>query len=315
MKKPKTILIPLTCVVYALVAVTGLIIAVLGQINKPEPLPRIDETGKQSARLEQARQTMEQAQERKPGKAILSEFYRNWLLERDYDELAEFTEPLFEGDSFEKRLIAYNRTVAVVDQIYGDAVLALALLSSGSLMLVLLMLLVPSYIVSALLASYPVAFVLLCALLGINHDPVYDFWAPFPLLGAVLFVLQLIFAFRFGRPEHRTVEGLPWLIVYRRGLALTNLGLFFLIAAMLLAAGSLTGEVRSVHASLGLVLFGEGGIAAISFVVSLLLIVPGVRDMNRKPPIRAIPPSRGIAAAGRRRSSLHARARSNRSTR
>lgn len=284
MKKPRSRLIPLTCIVYAVVATAGLYIAVLGQINKPEPLQRIDETGKQSARLEQARQTMEQAQEQKLGNAILSELYRSWLLEREYEELAEYTKPLFEGDNFEQRLVAYNDTVAAVDSIYADAVLALALLSSGSLMLVLLMLWVQSYLVSVLLASYPVVFVFLCVLLGINYDPLFEFWAPFPVFGGIIFVLTLIFAFRYGRPEHRTVEGLPWLITYRRGLLMTNLGLFFLIGAMLMAVGSISGPVRSLRASLGLMLFGEGGIILIGLAASLLLIPLGVREMNRKPP-------------------------------
>jgi hypothetical protein len=283
MTNPKSRLIPLTCIVYAAVALAGLYIAVLGQINRPAPLQRIDETGKQSARLEQARQTMEQSLQQQPKNAILSEFYKNWLLESEYEELAEFTKPLFEGDSFEQRLIAYNRTVAAVDDIYGDAVHALALLSSGSLMLVLLMLWSPSYLVSALLASYPVAFVFLCVLLGINCDPVFTYWAPFPVLGGIIFVLQLIFALRFGRPEHRTAVGLPGLIVYRRGLVLTNLGLFLLIGALLMAAGSLTGEVHSAYARFGLMLFGEGGIVLFGLVGAMVLIPLGVRDMNRKP--------------------------------
>jgi hypothetical protein len=151
-------------------------------------------------------------------------------------------------------------------------------------MLVMLMLWAPSYFVSALLASYPVAWVFLCVLLRINHDPVFEFWAPFPALGAVIFVLQLRFAFKYGRPVHRTIEGLPGLIVYQRGLLKTNLGLFFLIGAVLFASGALAGGARSLRGSFGLMLFGEGGIATIGFVVSLLFIVPGIRDMNRKPP-------------------------------
>ena len=215
---------------------------------------------------------------------FLSEFYKNWLLESDYEDLAEYTEPLYEGDSFERRLIAYNNTVSAVDSIYEDAVIALTLLSSGSLMLVLLMLWAPGYFVSALLASYPVVFVFLCALLGINYDPVFEFWAPFPILGGIIFVLQLIFAIRYGRPEHQTVEGLPWLILYRRGLVMTNLGLFFLIGALLMAAGTIAGPARSLRAQLGLMLFGEGGIVLIGLVGAVVLIPLGVREMNRKPP-------------------------------
>lgn len=280
---PRSILIPLTCVVHVLVAAVGLYISALGWFGRPEPLQRIDETGKHSVRLEQARQTLEQALAQEPANRILSEFYSTLFLELEYEDLAEFTKPLFEGDSFERRLIAYNSTIVAVDPVYRDAVLGLGLLSVVSLVLVSLMLWKPSYFVSALLASCPIAVAFTCALLGINFDPVFQFWAPFLILGSIVFVLQLIFAFRFGRPEHRTVEGLPLLMVYRRGLLMVNLGLFFLITAMLMATGSLGGEVRSLRASIGLWLFGEGGIVAIGLVLSLVLIILGVREMNRKP--------------------------------
>jgi hypothetical protein len=155
----------------------------------------------------------------------------------------------------------------------------------------MLMLWSPGYFVSALLASYPVACVFLCALLGVNYDPLFEFWAPFPVLGGIIFVLQLIFAFRYGRPEHRTVEGLPWLIAYRRGLLKTNLGLFFLIGAMLMAVGSISGPARSLRAQFGLMVFGEGGIVLIGLVGAIVLIPLGVREMNRKPPVQVDPTS------------------------
>ena len=286
MREPRSRLISLACCVYALVAAAGLYISVLGQMTKPDSLQRIEETEKQPVQLEQAERTMVQAQQQSPGNAILREFYRGWLLESDYEDLAEFTTPSFEGDSFERRLEAYNRTVADVDEIYEDAVFALFLLSSGSMILVLFMLWSPGYLVSVLLASYPVVWVFSCAVLGVNHDPVFAFWAPFPALGATIFVLQLIYAFRFGRPEHRTVEGLPGLMVYRQGLVKTNLGLFMFLCAMLMVSGTLSGPVRSLRALRGLALFGEGGIVLIGFVVGALLIVLGVRDMNSEPQVQ-----------------------------
>jgi hypothetical protein len=256
----------------------------LGQIAKPEPLQGIDTSAERSAQVAQAKRTMRQAQGQQPGNVILSEFYRAWLLESEYEDLAEFTKPLYEGDSFERRLVSYNSTVTHVDEIYEDAVVALALLSSGSLVLVLIMLWVPSYLVSVLLASYPVVIVFLCALAGINFDPVFQFWAPFPVLGAIIFVLQLIFALRYGRPEHRAVEGLPRLIMYRRGLVMTNLGLFFLVGALLMAAGTIAGPARSLRAQFGLMIFGEGGIVLIGLVGAMVLIPLGVREMYRKLP-------------------------------
>jgi hypothetical protein len=283
MGDPKSRMIPLLGTVYCLVAIVGLYVAVLGQMTKPAPLPLIDETGKQSVRLEQARRIMEQAQRQQPGNAILTMFYKGWLLESDYEDLAEYTKPKYEGDSLERRLNSYNRTVTAIDYIYQDAVYALALLSSGSLILIMLMLWSPGYLVSVLLAAYPVVVVLACAWLHINSDPLEWCWGPFIALGGLIFVFQLVFAFRFGRPEHRTVEGLPWLMIYRRGLVMTNLGIFFLVGALLMATGSLSGAGRSARTSLGLMLFGEGGVALIGFLLALVLIGPGVRAMCRKP--------------------------------
>ena len=281
---PKSRLIPVLSAMYCLVASVGLFIAVLGHLGMPAPLPTIDVDAARAESIEQAARILEQAQQQEPGNPILRTFYKGWLLEFDYPGLAEYTEPQFDDDSFELRVSNYNSTVAIIDEIYEDAVVTLTALSSGSLMLAMLMLWAPRYFVSLLLGTYPALVVFVCAFLGINSDPLGVYWAPFIILGATIFLLQLIFAIRFGRPEHRTEDARPLLMRYRRGLVLTNFGMLLFVGALLMTTGALSGEVRSVRAMFGLMVFGEGGIALLGYVMGILFTALGVREMNRKPP-------------------------------
>jgi hypothetical protein len=276
-------MIPALCLVYGLIAAAGLYVAVVGQKTAPAPLPLIDTTGTRTEQLAQAKRMMVQAQQQQPDHVILTMFYKGWLLEFDYRDLSKYSKPLFEGDSWEKRIKSYNRTAGDIDWIYADAVTTLAFLSSGSLILIILMLWIPSYLPAVLLAGFPIVVVLICAVLGINSDPLEWIWIPFIVPGGFVFVFQLIFSFRYGPPRHRTPEGLPGLVLYRRGLFMVNFGIFLLAGAVVMATGSSVGSGRSMRTSLGLALFGEGGVVIIGFVLGVLLVLPGVYYMWRQP--------------------------------
>jgi hypothetical protein len=204
-------------------------------------------------------------------------------LEYDYKSLNKYQQPVYEGDSFEKRLESYNDSVKHILDIYQDAVTALTFLSAGSLILIIIMLWSPGYLVSLLLASFPVLVVFICALFGINHDPLEYCWIPFIAFGGIIFFLQLIFSFRFGRPEHHTVEGIQGLMIYRRGLLMLNLGVFLLVSALLMASGSLSSAGHSSRTRLGLVLFGEGGVVIMGLIAGIILVIPGLYYLSRKP--------------------------------
>jgi hypothetical protein len=276
-------LIPVLCIVYGLTAAAGLWIAIVGVIRTPAPLPAIDDPDERSAVLEQARLVAEAAERQQPEHVILTMFYKGWLMESELESLVDYTEPRYEGDSFERRVASFGDTARRIDEIYRDATIALALLSTGGLILSFVMLLAPGYLRSLLLAVYPLVAVLTFVVLGINYDPLEFCWIPFIILGASIFVLQLVFSFRFGRPEHRTVDGLPGLMIYRRGLALVNLGAFMVVSALLMASGSIKGTSRSARAMLGQMVFGEDGIVLIGIVVGLGMLVPGVYYLLRKP--------------------------------
>ena len=94
--------------------------------------------------------------------------------------------------------------------------------------------------------------------------------------------LQLVFSFRFGRPEHRTVDGLPGLMIYRRGLALVNLGAFLLVSALLMAGGAMSGAGSSGRTRLGLVLLGEDGFVTLGLAVGALFLGLGIYYMRRR---------------------------------
>jgi hypothetical protein len=283
MASPKSRLIPSLCILYGLVAAGGLYLAVVGQKTAPAPLPLIDTSGIRAEQLDQARHMMEQAQQQQPDQMILTMFYKGWLLEFDYRPLSTYSEPRYDGDSFERRIASYNDTAGLIDEIYRDAVNALAFLSSGSLILTILMLWIPGYLLSVLLAAYPVIVVFFCTLLDINWDPLEYSWIPFGVLGGVIFLLQLVFSFRYGRPEHRTVEGAPGLISYRRGLVMLNLGVFMLVGALGMASGALSGTSRSARTLVGMALFGEEGIALLGFLGGIVLVISGVYYIHRKP--------------------------------
>jgi hypothetical protein len=283
MASPKSRLIPSLCILYGLVAAGGLYLAVVGQKTAPAPLPLIDTSGTRAEQLDQARHMMEQAQQQQPDQMILTMFYKGWLFEFDYRSLSTYTQPRYDGDSFERRVSSYNETAGLIDEMYRDAVNTLAFLSSGSLILIVLMLWIPGYWISALLATYPVLVVFFCTLLDINWDPLEYSWVPFGVLGGAIFVLQLIFSFRFGRPEHRTVGGLSGLMIYRRGLFMLNFGVLLLVSALMMASGSLSGTGRSMWTRVGLAVFGEGGIVLIGIVAGIGLVIPGVYYMRRQP--------------------------------
>lgn len=280
---PKSKLIPLLCVVYALFAIAGIYVAVLGHYSTPEPLPLIDESILRAEQLEQAKRIMEQAHEQQPDHTILNMFYKGWLLEYDYKDLKKYKQPMYDGDSFEKRLKSYNDTIKHIPQIYQDAVTALFFLSAGSLVLIIIMFRTPGYFISVLLASFPVFVVFICVLFGINYDPLEYCWIPFIALGGIIFFSQLTFSFRFGRPEHRTLEGIEDLMIYRRGLLMLNFGIFLLVGALLMASGSVSGSGHSMRTRLGLALFGEEGVVLIGFIVGILMVIPGLRYMLKKP--------------------------------
>jgi len=279
---PSSRLTPLLCIVYALFAMAGIYIAALGYHSKPEPLPLIDETGDKLKQLEQARCIMEQAQKHQTGHVILDMFYKGWLLEYDYKSLVKYKQPMYDGDSFEKRLKSYNVTARHISHIYQDAVTALTFLSTGSLVLILFMLFRPCYFSSVLLAGFPVLVVFVCVVFDINYDSLEYCWIPFIVFGGVIFFSQLIFSFRFGRPDHRTVEGLPHLILYRRGLLILDLGLFLLLGAMLMEGGVNFGPGYSRKVRLGLALFGEEGIVVIGFIVGIILVISGLYYLRKK---------------------------------
>jgi hypothetical protein len=266
-------MVRLLCLVYFLVAVGGLALAILGRTTAPAPLPLIDGAGNRTEQLEQARRMMEQAQQHRPDQAILAMFYRGGIIGRAYRSLERYEQPLFEGDSFERRVASCNCSARAVDEIYQDAVAALALLSSGSFVLTMVMLWAPSYLVALLLGVHPVAVVIVCALTGINSDPLEICWAPF----------QLAFSFRFGRQRQRTNESPRTLMVYRRGLLMVNLGLLLLFVALLMTTRALPGSGNSLRTGLWMALLGEEGVAILSVVVGIILVLPGVYFMCRGP--------------------------------
>lgn len=280
---PKSKLIFLLSIVYGLFAIVGVYVAVLGYYSKPEHLHLIDETGNKPEQLELAKRIMEQAQKEQPNQVILNMFYKGWLLEYDYKDLKKYQQPLYEGDSFEKRLKNFNDSSKRIPHIYQDAVTALAFLSTGGLVLVIIMLRTPGYFVSVVLAGFPVLVVFTCAVLGINYDPLEYCWIPFIALGGIIFFLQFIFSFRFGRPEHRTIDGMPGLIIYRRGLLLLNLGIFILVGSLLMATGSISGSGHSMRTGLVLALFGEEGVVIIGFIVGIIMVILGLCYLLKKP--------------------------------
>jgi len=279
---PKSKLIPLLCIVYGLFAIAGIYIATLGYYSKPEPLPLIDENVNKPEQLEQAKRIMERAQKQQPDHAILNMFYKGWFLESDYKSLNTYKKPRYDGDSFEKRIKNYNNSVKHISPTYQDAVTALFFLSSGSLVFIIIMLRIPSYLVSALLAIFPVFIVFTCSLLDINYDTLEYCWIPFISLGGLIFFLQIIFSFRFGRPEHRTIEGIHGLMLYRRGLFMFNFGIFMLVSSFLMASGSLTGSSHSTRTRLGLALFGQDGVVLIGFITGIILVIPGLYYMLKR---------------------------------
>ena len=279
---PKSALIRLFIVLYGIIAISGIYIAYLGHSFMPEPLPLIDITVSKTAQYEQAKLILEQARKQQPDQTFFSEFYRGlWWLENDYEDLIDFREPKFEGDSYQKRLNSFNRSAATVSNIYKDAVFALSFLSSGSLILIIIMLLNPCHLNSVLLACYPVVTVFACVVLNINYDPLEYYWVPFIAMGGVIFLLQLISSFKFGNcPEHQTDAGQSGLTIYRRGLFFLNFGVLILLGALLMATGSLSGSSHSMRTSLGLLTFGEEGVTFIGFIMGVVMIILGLINMK-----------------------------------
>jgi hypothetical protein len=282
MAVPKSALIRLFIVLYGVIATAGIYIAFLGHRSMPEPLPLIDITVSKTEQYEQAKLILEQARIQQPDPTIFNEFYRGlWWLENDYEDLIDFRVPKFEGDSYQKRLNSFNRSAATVSNIYKDAVFAISFLSSGSLLLIIIMLLNPCYLNSVLLACYPVVTVFSCVVLNINYDPLEYYWVPFIATGGVIFFLQLISSFKFGNcPEHQTDAGIPGLTIYRRGLFFINFGVLILLGVLLMASGSLSNSSHSMRTSLGLLIFGEEGVAFIGFIVGVSMVILGLINIK-----------------------------------
>lgn len=283
---PKSKVIPLLCVVYGLFAIAGIYVAVLGHYSKPAPLPLIDETVGKPQQLEQAKSILAQAEKQAPTNEILSEFYYLKGLERKYERLVTYVKPAYDGDSFEERLTDFNEDAKRILDSWDDAIITLSFLSVGGLILIVIMLRSPGYLVALLLGAFPLLVVFTCLLLDINYKELENCdncWPPFIALGAIIFLLQFIFSFRFGRPEHRTVEGLPGLMIYRRGLFLLNFGAILLVSALLMAGGSLSSSGHSSYTRLGLALFGEGGIVALGLIAGTIMAILGLYYLTRKP--------------------------------
>jgi len=282
---PKSKAIPLVCVVYGLLAIAGIYVAVLGHFSKPAPLPLIDKTGVMQD-IQQAKRILAQAKKQAPTNQILSQFYYLEGLEWKYERLVTYVKPAYDGDRYEKRLTDFNEDAKQILDTWDDAIITLSFLSVGSLILIIIMLRSPGYLVALLLGVFPLLVVFTCLLLDINYEKLENCdycWPTFIALGAIIYFLQLIFSFRFGRPEHRTVEGLPGLMIYRRGLFFLNFGAFSLIFALLMAGGSLSSRGHSSYTRLGLVLFGEGGIAALGFILGTIMTIAGLYYLTRKP--------------------------------
>jgi hypothetical protein len=288
MDMPKSKLIPLLCVIYGLFAIAGFYVAALGHFSRPDPLPLIDETVGKPEQLEQAKRILAQAKKQEPTHVILSMFYRWDWLKYEYESLSTYQKPAYDGDSFEERLNSYNRDVKRISATYAEAVTALSLLSAGGLILTIIMLWVPGYLVSLLLGSFPVWVVFTCILFDINYDILDYCWIPFIVLGGIIFLLQLIYSFRFGLPEHHTAEGIQGLMIYRRGLLMFNLGAFLLIGALLMAGGHLSGTGHASRVRLGLALLGEGGIVIIGLIAGIIMAIPGLYYLTRKPSDKVI---------------------------
>jgi hypothetical protein len=283
MAVPKSALISLFIVLYVLIAVAGIYIAFLGHSYMPLPLPLIDKTVPKTKQYEQAKLILEQARKQQPDQTFFKEFYRGlWWLENDFEDLIDFRKPKFEGDSYKKRLNSFNRGAVSILDIYKDAVFAISFLSSGSLILIVIMLLNPCYLNSVFLACYPVVTVFACVLLNINYDPLEYFWIPFIVMGGVIFLLQLISSFKFGNcPEHQTDAGKSGLTRYRRGLFFINFGVLILLSALLMATGSLSSSSHSMRTSLGLLIFGEEGVAIIGIIVGVIMLIFGLVNMKK----------------------------------
>ena len=108
---PKSKPVRILSIVYGLVAVAGIYIATMGHIHELEPLPLINETGNKLETVEQAKYIMELAQKQQQDHLILNMFYKGWLLKSEYRSLTSYKKPMFDGDSFERRLISFNNTV------------------------------------------------------------------------------------------------------------------------------------------------------------------------------------------------------------
>jgi hypothetical protein len=282
MAAPKSALIRLFIVLYGIIAAAGIYIAFLGHSSMPETLPLIDKTVSKPEQYKQAKLILAQARQQQPDQTIFNEFYRGlWWLESDYENLIDFREPKFEGDSYQKRLNSFNSSAATVSNIYKDAVFAISFLSSGSLVLIVIMLLNPCYLNSVLLACYPVFTVFGCVVLNINYDPLEYYWVPFITMGGIIFFLQLISSFKFGNcPNHQNDEGMSRLTVYRRGLFLLNFGVLLLSGALLMATGSLSSSSHSMRTSLGVLIFREEGAAVIAFFVGAIMVIIGLKNMK-----------------------------------
>jgi len=62
-----------------------------------------------------------------------------------------------------------------------------------------------------------------------------------------------------------------------------NFGIFMLVAAVLMATGSISGSGHSARVRLGLALFGEEGVVIIGFIVGIILFIPGLFYLLKKP--------------------------------
>ncbi len=267
---------------YGLVSLCGLYFAFFAYKITPPSLPDIDSTASRIEQLAQAERIAEQAIQQTPGYIVIHEFYKGWILEWDYESLRDYDQPRYDGDSFEARVAEFNNGVSRVRKFYLDSVYTLTFLSSGSLVLVLLMLWIPGYLWSVVLATYPLGIVVICVLLDINYDPLGYCWIPFIVLGILIFVVQLAYSFRYGRPQHRTPEGAPGLVLYQRGLMLATLGVITIVGAVMVAIDSLSPLSRPER-RLDLLLQSEDRIPLIVAVVGVALVIGGMYFTFKKP--------------------------------
>jgi len=251
-----------------LIALACLYIAITGIPFIPEPFPLVELNSQESMQLEQVKTIYDKVIKQKPDNMFLTHFYRAaHFLEDDYNGLRFYKVPVSDGDSFLKRIASFNQTVNILYHMLKGSIIALLILSSGTVLLLLFLLVRPGYLPSLLLGIFPATLIIILKKLGLSFEPVTETYiAVFFVLGLVIYLFQLVFSFRYGKPTSQNIQAsLSDLLLFRKFLAFFNIGMLATIISVL-------GNFDTAH-SFAVRIFGAEIVGYVIFFMGIFFLL------------------------------------------